>query len=206
MIAPPGSTPVTVVPESEGEQPTVLTVAEVAAAAAPPVAPLSSTAALRAGPRGSRDVLPGDPPTVAQPAIAATRSADGAGPVVSPSARRAERAVAALSAVLGTLGILLGVGLALLHAYAYGDPASCAAAAARAPGSVGFGCTPAGRQAAIALPANGLPLLVVGALALVWVPEHSTERRAVLLGGFALALLAVIGLAALAFSALPATR
>ena len=153
---------------------------------------------------GAVTVLPLDGPAGGDPAPAATAGADG-----SRTARRratpGERGVVVLSAVLGSAGLLLGVVLALLHAYAYDMTVACTAYAKAHAGSAGFGCSPGAKTTAIALPAIGLPVLVVAALALVWIPEHSARRRLLLLGGLLLLLLAAAGAAAAAYSAVPLT-
>ena len=117
--------------------------------------------------------------------------------------RRAEQAVAAASALLGTIGFALAGILALLDAYSYAQPAACAAYSTAHRGAAAFGCSATAHRLAVALPALGLPLLVIGALALVWVPDHSPRRRGALLGALAAALIVVVGVAAAALDSLP---
>jgi len=93
-----------------------------------------------------------------------------------------------------------------VNARGYAQPAACAAYAAAHAGAAGFGCGPRARRVAIALPGLGLPLLVVAALAVVWVPDHSTGRRGALLGVLALVLVACAAIAAAAYGALPPDR
>jgi len=177
----------------------VLTVGDVAAAA-------SHSPAVGVG----GDVLPSASPgaraVAARPVRPAPTSAVPAEQAPPARPTGAERGVAAASAVLGTLGVLLGLLLAGVDAYGYDTSASCAAYARAHAGRVGFGCTSTSRSVALLLPALGLPLLVVAALALVWVPEHSTRRRAALLVGLAAVLVLAVTLAALAYSALPSQR
>lgn len=165
-----------------------------AQAASPPVADV-----LPGLPLSPRPVVPvaGTDP---EPVAALATGAQTTGPSWG------ERGLGALSAVLGTAGLLLGLVLAVVHATRYAQPTSCAAYAAAHAGHPGFGCTSTSRSVATLLPAVGLPLLVVAALAVVWVPEHTPRRRLALLGGLAASLVLVAALAALAYSAIPAAR
>jgi len=114
-----------------------------------------------------------------------------------------ERLVGAGSAVLGSLGILSGLLVALLDAQRYDQPAACRAYAAAHRGAAAFGCSGGARILAVGLPAVGLPLIVIAALALIWVPEHTARRRALLLGALLLVLLSTLAVAAAAYSATP---
>jgi hypothetical protein len=100
-----------------------------------------------------------------------------AGRVVDVHHHGAERWAPILSAVVGTVVILGGLILGAVSAYLYGDPAACLAYSKAHHGATGFGCAGGLRKVAVLLPMIGLPLVVIGWLAWMWVPERSASFR-----------------------------
>jgi hypothetical protein len=113
--------------------------------------------------------------------------------------QRAERWAPVASAAVGTLGVLVGLFLGAAAAYKYGDLTACADYAKVNLGKTGFGCQPWQRKSAILLPMIGLPLLVIGWLALQWIPERTGATRLRLSAAmvFVLLLLVILAIAGL---------
>jgi hypothetical protein len=162
------------------------------------------------------------PPTIAQPALpermgaepAVPREPDPSPPAVPPAVAgagtvhvvrsvRPARLVGVASAFLGTSGILIGLLIAVVNLSQWPNQARCTAYAQAHHSSTGFGCGSGSKSAATILPPVGMALLVMGMLALVWIPDHSLRRRGVLLAGFVgVLVLAVFG-EVLVYAALP---
>ena len=103
--------------------------------------------------------------------------------VVYVGSRRTERLTMITSTVLGTLGLLLAVASAGLDQVRYNQPTPCAAYQTAHAGAVAFGCTATAKHVAVFLPGIGIPLLVLLALIVVWVPSWLPRARFSLLAG-----------------------
>lgn len=161
-------------------------------------------AEIAAASRPNDDGVSGNTTVLVRTAIPA-----GSGPapvdagVVYVGSRRTERLTMIVSTVLGTLGLLLAVAAAGLDQVRYNQPAPCAAYSAAHHGAVAFGCTATASRVAVFLPAIGIPVLVLLALIVTWVPNWLPKARFGLLAGLFGVLLVCAVAVALAYSALP---
>ena len=119
---------------------------------------------------------------------------DAAGPVtgdvlvtdqVDVQARRHRglRLLSLASALVGTLGLLAALVLAVVAARYVNVAGDCLAYAAAHVGARGFACSHGAHVAAVVLPLVVLPLAVLVGLGLAWVPEHTPRRRGIVLVG-----------------------
>ncbi|HVU73182.1 MAG TPA: hypothetical protein VHE83_09505 [Mycobacteriales bacterium] len=148
------------------------------------------------------------PPTAAVPTLVVTPpapkvlAADPVGTIHRHHRRPSmERVVSWSSALVGAGGILLGLMLALLNVEKWPDAGTCQAyKSAHHHGAFGCGGT---RGMATALPLVVTAVLVVGILAVVWIPHHTARRRLELIAGLGALLVATALVEALVYAALP---
>jgi hypothetical protein len=113
-----------------------------------------------------------------------------------------ERVVAWSSALVGAGGILLGLLLALVNVEKWPESGVCSAYKTAHHGHGAFGCGGT-RGIATVLPPVVTGVLVVGVLAVVWIPHHTARRRLELIAGLAALLVATALVEALVYAALP---
>jgi hypothetical protein len=98
---------------------------------------------------------------------------------------------------------LLGLVLAAVNVAKWPAGAVCATYSTAHHGATAFGCQSGAKSFATVTPPIGCALLVLAALAFIWIPGHSDRRRSILLGIWALLLIAAAGIEVLVYSALP---
>jgi len=109
---------------------------------------------------------------------------------------RGLRLLSLASALVGTLGLLAALVLAVVAARYVNVAGDCLAYAAVHAGARGFACSHGAHVAAVVLPLVVLPLAVLVGLGLAWVPEHTPRRRGIVLVGLLAVEVAVsVGLA-----------
>ena len=113
-----------------------------------------------------------------------------------------ERVVAWSSALVGAGGILLGLALALLNVEKWPASGVCTTYQVAHHGHGAFGCGGT-RSVATVLPPLITAVLVIGVLAVVWIPHHTARRRLELIAGLAALLVATALVEALVYAALP---
>jgi hypothetical protein len=116
---------------------------------------------------------------------------------------RGPRLVAITSGFLGTVGLLLGLIIAAVNLAKWPTAGTCLTYATQHQGHAGFGCAPGSRSLAVVAPPAAAFVVTLTALAGIWIPAHTTRRRAIFLLVWAALLILAAGIEVVVYAKLP---